>query len=385
MVALPTGLSLGNPVSVGSRRCHGQGRSVKLGRRYRLACVGMALWAAPVDAGAQSPSQEPKCAPMAPNTAGPGAAQGGPVPKGRIRGPVPRIDIDVTRQGARWAATLTARYPEGGTGTRHLQAATCAELQRAIAVSLSLLDASEASSTGSPSTAAVAGDATVEGGAAASSDDVAAAPSGGDVAPPGAARPPSVSLDAPSETSALASSAAAPDAPAGMEHALGDRSRAAPTVFMRGGGLVATAGGQFVELGVALSGGMWLGSWGARFELSARESVSAISAEGEVGVEIQRLTAELDLCTRASRGVEWGVCGGPRLELVTGLPSRVMDPAPDVVWLPGVGTGVWMRWPIGSDWALWSELQGNVSPWGGDYDLPLLGASLLAGVEWATQ
>jgi hypothetical protein len=155
--------------------------------------------------------------------------------------------------------------------------------------------------------------------------------------------------------------------------------------------LVASGGGRFAELGAALSGGLWLGRWGGRVELGARRTLSSISAEQGVSLELTRVAAALEACSRSGAWLEWGLCAGPRLELVSGLASGPSDPARDLVVLPGMGAGGFLRIPIAPRWALSSELQGawalrgaeaNVRPWGRVYELPRLGASLLVGVEW---
>jgi hypothetical protein len=272
----------------------------------------------------------------------------------------PRVDIDVVQHGDRWAATLTARHPSGATGTRHIEAASCAELERAVAVSLSLLEPADAASHAGLRATAVAPSNT---GAA---DDVDRGP-----APAGA-------------------DAGAPvDAGVGAE--IAPRARGARRGYVRSAALVGSSGGRFAELGAALSGGLWLGRWGGRVEVGARRPLSSISAEHGVSLEFTRIAAALEVCGRSGAWIEWGVCAGPRLELVAGLASGPSDPTSDVVVLPGVGAGGFSSIPIASRWALFGELQGgwalrgaeaHVRPWGRVYELPRLGASLLVGVEW---
>jgi hypothetical protein len=154
---------------------------------------------------------------------------------------------------------------------------------------------------------------------------------------------------------------------------------------------VGSGGGRFAELGAALSGGLWLGRWGGRLEVDVRRPLSAISAEHGVSLELTRIAAALEVCGRSGAWIEWGLCAGPRLELVAGLASGPSDPTSDVVALPGVGAGTFLRVPVASRWALFGELQAswalrgaeaNVLPWGRVYELPGLGMSLLVGVEW---
>jgi hypothetical protein len=160
--------------------------------------------------------------------------------------------------------------------------------------------------------------------------------------------------------------------------------------FVRAAALVGSGGGQFAELGGALSGGHWLGSWGGRIEVGARRALSSVSADHGVALELTRYAAELDLCRRTGDGLQWGGCAGPRLERVAGLASGPSNPESDAVWLPGVGAGVFLRIPLMSRWSLSSELQGswalraaeaNVRPWGRVYELPRLGGNLLVGIE----
>ena len=97
-------------------------------------------------------------------------------------------------------------------------------------------------------------------------------------------------------------------------------------------------------------------------------------------------------CARLSGTVEVAFCGGPRLELLRGLAVGPSEPASDLAWLPGVGSGGWLRLPVSDSWALSAELQASwslrraqasVVPWGKLYVLPRFGAGLLLGAEWA--
>jgi hypothetical protein len=284
----------------------------------------------------------------------------------------PRVDIDVVQHGASWAATLTARHPSGATGTRHIEAASCAELERAVAVSLSLLEPANAASPASPRASAVAPRNTR------AASDVAFG-----LAPAALA-----DRGAPSAGSS-AVGGAPPDAGASTE--IAPQTRDARHGYVRSTALIGSGGGQFAELGAALSGGLWLGRWGGRLEVGARRPLSPISAEHGVSLELTRLTAAFEACGRSGVWIEWGLCAGPRLELVAGLASGPSDPASDVVVVPGVGAGGFSNIPIAPRWALFGELQASwalrgaearVRPWGRVYELPRLGASLLVGAEW---
>jgi hypothetical protein len=303
-----------------------------------------------------------------------GADCGGPTrgsastPDGRE----PRVDIDVVQHGAGWAATLTARYPSGATGSRHIEAASCAELERAVAVSLSLLEPADAASPGSQGVPPVAPSNTRAANAVASGPAPASDADRG--APP-----------------ARSSDVGGPPVDAGVGAEIAPRVRGARRGFVRAAALAGSGGGRFAELGAALAGGLWLGRWGGRLEVGVRRPLSSISAEHGVSLELTRLAAAFEACGRSGAWIEWGLCAGPRLELVAGLASGPSDPTSDLVLLPGLGAGGFLRIPIASSWALSSELQGswalrgaeaNVLPWGRVYELPRLGASLLVGVEW---
>jgi hypothetical protein len=169
-----------------------------------------------------------------------------------------------------------------------------------------------------------------------------------------------------------------------------DESRHPPRRFLRLAALAGSSGGQFMELGGALSGGLWLGHWGGRVEVAARRALSSVSADQGVSLELTRYVAALDLCGRSGEVLQWGLCAGPRLERVAGLASGPSNPASDAVWLPGIGAGAFASLPIAWHWSLYSELQGswalraaeaNVRPWGRVYELPRLGGNLLVGIE----
>jgi hypothetical protein len=289
-----------------------------------------------------------------------------------LDGHEPRVDIDVVQHAARWAATLTARYPSGASGTRHIEATSCAELERAVAVSLSLLEPADAASAAGRRVPPVAP----------SNTPVANAEASGPAPTAGADR---------GAPSAGSSDVGGPPVDAGVDAEIASRATAARRGYVRSAALVGSGGGRFAELGAALSGGLWLGRWGGRLQVAARKPLSSISAEHGVSLEFTRVAAALEVCGRSGGWIEWGLCAGPRLELVTGLASGPSDPASDGVVLPGMGAGGFSSIPIASRWALFGELQAswalrgaeaNVRPWGRVYELPRLGASLLVGMEW---
>jgi hypothetical protein len=298
-----------------------------------------------------------------------GADCGAPTPGSAAArdGHEPRVDIDVVQHDAGWAATLTARHPSGATGTRHIEAASCAELERAVSVSLSLLEPADAASHArlrapavAPSNTGAANDVASEPAPAAGADGSAPVDAG-------------VSLDT------------------GVSTELAPRTRGTRRGYVRSAALVGSGGGRFAELGAALSGGLWLGHWGGRLAVDARRPLASISAEHGVSLELTRLAAAFEVCGRNGAWIEWGLCAGPRLELVAGLASGPSDAGSDRVVLPGVGAGGFSSVPIASRWELFGELQASwalrgaeahVRPWGRVYELPRLGASLLVGVEW---
>lgn len=288
------------------------------------------------------------------------------------QGHEPRVDIAVVQHGAGWAATLTARYPSGAIGTRHIEAVSCAELERAVAVSLSLLEPADAEGASGPDVPSVAPSNTPAPNAGISE---AAPAAGGDG----------------SAVSTQSLDAGGPPLDAGVSAEVSPQARGPRQGFVRAAALVGSGGGRFAELGGALSGGLWLGRWGGRLEVGARRPLSALPAERGVSLELTRFTAGFDVCGRSGAWIEWGLCAGPRLELVAGLASGPSDPTSDMVLLPGLGAGVFLTLPIASRWSLSSELQGSwalrgaeatVRPWGSVYELPGLGASLLFGVAW---
>jgi hypothetical protein len=333
---------------------------VSRARRGLLACLGALSLYAARDARAEVLWHGADCGA---STAGSAATSDGREP---------RVDIDVVQHGGGWAATLTARYPSGATGTRHIEAASCPELERAVAVSLSLLEPTERRSTATRRASSVASRNTR------AADEVARGPA-----------PAAADRGAPS---ARGSDAGGPPVDSGVAVESAPQARDARRGFVRSAALVGTGGGRFAELGAALSGGLWFGRWGGRLEVGARRPLSSIPAEHGVSLELTRVAAALEACGRSGTWIEWGLCAGPRLELVAGLASGPSDPTSDGVVLPGVGAGSFLRIPIAREWAFSSELQGSwalrgaeahVLPWGRVYELPRLGVSLLVGVEWA--
>jgi hypothetical protein len=339
-----------------------------------VACAGALLLGAPREARAEVIWHGAPC----------GAASQNPVAPGRVEDVgAPRVDIDVVERGAHWVATLTARYPDGSTGTRSIQAATCAELERAVEVSLSLLEPVEEQPASAPNADILGGDATA--GSSAPAAVLEAVPSTPASSAAGASGV-SGTFVPPSPVSVLT-----PPADAGGGSEAARPSPRGALGFVRAVALLGSAGGKFYEAGAAFAGGLWFGPWGGRVELSLRRPLSPVSAEHAVSLELQRVAAALDGCVRRRASIEWGLCGGPRLELVTGLSAGPSDPARDSAWLPALGGGAWVRVPIAPRWALSSELQGswslrraevNVLPWGRVYELPRLGVSLLTGIEW---
>jgi len=99
----------------------------------------------------------------------------------------------------------------------------------------------------------------------------------------------------------------------------------------------------------------------------------------------------MELCARTGRGLEWALCGGPRLELLHAVVPRLSQPVSDTVWLPELGASGRLRLPVAGSVAVSVELQGiwsmlraraRVAPWGSVYELPAVGTSVLLGAEW---
>ena len=333
--------------------------------RSRAALLTLLVLLAAPGARAQLAPPEASC-PVAPEWARSADAREGPA----------SVQVRISGGPSHWLATLRVRYENGSAGLRQLSAASCAELQRAVAVTLSLLEASSSLPEPdiAPGTVAAAAKAARESPVPVSS----AAP---DVAP-------SVAL-APALLAAARRAGNTEDA--GPERDGQEPDAHARRGFLRVSSLWAIAGDRFAELGAALAGGVWLGSWGARAELSARQPLVRVPAERGFSLQLQRYALGLEPCVRRLGAVEWGVCTGPRLELVRGLAVGPSEPAADAVWLPGWGGGSWLRLPLSATWALSAELQSSwslrraqasVLPWGKIYELPRLDSSLLFGAEW---
>jgi hypothetical protein len=319
----------------------------------------------------------------------------------------PAVEVVVSGEQGRWVAILLVRYESGSSGTRRISARSCAELQRAVAVTLSLLDPASGLPEPEPRLA--------DDGSAQRTALQQAAPRGAD--PQQAALPLAperattavAAADVPAQVSlssvvalppAAERSLAAPESGVEVvgrevEGPTPEAPRVAPSPlegFVRASSLLAIAGGRFGELGAALASGAWLGAWGARVELSARRPLAKLTAAHDFTLQLERYAAAVEPCVRLSRGVELAVCGGPRLELLRGLAVGPSTPESDLVWLPGVGSGSWLRLPVSDSWSLSAELQASwslrraqasVVPWGKVYELPRWGAGLLLGAEWA--
>jgi hypothetical protein len=364
-----------------------------LSRASRVALLLAPLfgWLAPGRAVAQSsPSPTVSCA----------VASAEPTAVADTSDP-PAVEVVVSGEQGRWLATLRVRYGNGSSGTRRISARSCAELQRAVAVTLSLLD---------PASALPEPDAplAVDGSARQSALQQSAvqqsapqlAPERANTAVAAATVPARASPSSVASPPAAARSLAAPELRAGVvgrevEGPTPEAPRVAPSPlegFVRASSLVAIAGSRFGELGAALASGVWLGTWGARLELSARRPLAKLTAAHDFTLQLERYTAAVEPCARLSGAVELAVCGGPRLELLRGLAVGPSVPESDLVWLPGVGSGSWLRLPVSASWSLSAELQASwslrraqasVVPWGRVYELPRFGAGLLLGAEWA--
>ncbi|MEO8180737.1 MAG: hypothetical protein ABI895_18035 [Deltaproteobacteria bacterium] len=299
------------------------------------------------------------------------------------------VQVRTTGGPSHWLATLSVRYANGSAGTRQLSARSCAELERAVAVTLSLLESGAPLADPPVSPPSPVSPPAQREPVAAADGAARAAPARPRAAPPVVAPPvvaPVVAALAPPGRLASSTEDAGPE-----RDGLEPDARSLHG-FLRVSSLLAVAGSRFGELGAALAGGLWLGSYGARAELSARRPLASVPATHGFSLQLQRYAAAFEPCVRRRGAVDWAVCSGPRLEWVRGLALGPSDPAPDQVWLPGWGGGTWLRLPLSDSWALsaglqasWSlrRAQASVAPWGKVYELPRLGSSLLLGAEWA--
>jgi hypothetical protein len=291
----------------------------------------------------------------------------------------PRVEVALSQERARWTAKVSASYASGSAGVREISARSCAELLRGVSVAVSLLEptASEPEVDASePATAAA-----VEASAQTDADF--------ERAPSTAAAQPSAPVQHPARASARAP--ASPQQDGGFAPSAATR-RGAPAWSVRASSLFGLAGNSTPELGAALSAARWWRSWGTRLGLSARQPLGSLRAEHGVSVELQRFDSSLELCARSVRTVRWGLCAGPRLEVVRGMSLGLSSPASDLIWLPELGAASWLSLPMTERWALSAELRGNwsarrafarVEPWGRVYELPQLDSALLLGAEWS--
>ena len=291
----------------------------------------------------------------------------------------PRVEIALSEHGARWTARLTASYANGSVGVREISARSCTQLLRGVSVAVSLLEPTASESEPSAPAAQSATELAPPAIEPAASEAVAW---------PAASQPPPVSQERPRAPSRVSASPLQDDGLALSS----ETRRASPAWILRASSLFALAGNSTPELGAALGAAAWWNGWGARLGLSARRPFGAIRAEHGVSVDLQRFDSSLELCARSVRAVPWGLCAGPRLELVRGRSIGPSRPASDLIWLPGLGAASWLSLPVTESWALSAELRGSwsarrafagVAPWGRVYELPQLDSAVLIGAEWS--
>lgn len=301
----------------------------------------------------------------------------------------PRVEVALSEHDARWTAKLQASYANGSVGVRTISARSCAQLLRGVSIAVSLLEptAPELEREGVESSAAPADAAKLS--AAEPTTPEPASPAPEPAAPERAAATPEP-LPPPVQREA---SAQPPSAvrDTGPEASAGAR-RAASAWSLRVSSLFGLAGTSTPELGAALHAGAWWNGWGTRLGVSARRPLGSIAAEHEVSVDLQRFDGSLELCGRTVRAIRWGLCAGPRLELVRGMSLGPSRPASDLIWLPELGAASWLSLPVTPRWALSAELRSSwsarrafarVAPWGRVYELPQLDSALLVGAEWS--
>jgi hypothetical protein len=294
------------------------------------------------------------------------------------------VEVVLSEHDARWTAKLQASYGNGSVGVREISARSCAQLLRGVSVALSLLEPTAPESESAEGSAA---GAELRAGEPATPE--AATPASPEpAAPESAAAPPAPSpspqhVASPQPSSAVQDSGPEPSAPA---------RRASRAWSLRVSSLFGLAGNSTPELGAALDAGAWWNGWGTRAGLSARQPFGSIGAEHGISVDLQRFDGSLELCGRTVRAIRWGLCAGPRLELVRGMSLGPSRPASDLIWLPQLGAASWLSLPVTSRWAVSAELRSSwsarrafarVAPWGRVYELPQLDSAVLVGAEWS--
>jgi hypothetical protein len=305
----------------------------------------------------------------------------------------PRVEVALSQHDTRWTAKLQASYANGSIGVREISARSCAQLLRGVSVAVSLLEPTALDADGS-----VAehdrDEATLQSGAFERATPEPETPAPKPVLPERAPPPPA--SPPPASPPPAGQRAAAPVPASVLEDAGAQPSvraqRASSDWSLRVSSLLGLAGNSTPELGAALSAAAWWQGWGTRVGLSARQPVGLIRAEHEVSVDLQRFDSSLELCARTLRALRWGLCAGPRLEIVRGMSLGPSSPASDLIWLPELGAASWLSFPVTERWALSAELRSSwsarrafarVAPWGRVYELPQLDSALLIGAEWS--
>jgi len=314
------------------------------------------------------------------------------------------VTVHIRERSGRWLGHIDADYPDGHRGSRELGASSCAELTRAIAVTLSLLQGETVAARAAgferadalperapdPSRSAAAQPAGAAPPAtetaalsrepARPSADLGSAPAEPE---PAAAEPPVPLLVAAAQVRMNGPSEAALAAPASAEAARG--------VTLNLSSLVAAEGTSFVELGGALAAALWLGSWGARLQGTGRWPVASVAAQHQIDVRFQRLSAALEGCHRLE-APRLGLCAGFRLEQLQAHAPALRDPSGKALWLPALGGGASFALPAGHGVAYSAELQSHfrlqpatlsAEPWGVVYTLPGWDVLLAIGADWS--
>jgi hypothetical protein len=236
--------------------------------------------------------------------------------------------VSIHDEGSEWHAELHT-LQQGRRGQRHLVAASCEELSRAVEVVLSLV----------------------------ASDDI------GENEGVSETRPQTMEAPAPSDettTPSVYSERTVAPARVPLDSTPAPSRTAPPFVAGTFGRLAASLGwveGSTFGAGAQLAATHYEASWGG--EIALQGTAPWATPEGDNGAAIDMQFYELAAlgCHRWTPGALFAICAGPRLELVRGRASEVEAPSNDFALLPGVGVGVRMRgsararvsWKIGAD------------------------------------
>lgn len=268
--------------------------------------------------------------------------------------------VSIRDAGSEWHADLRT-LQEGRRGQRHLVAASCEELSRAVEVVLSLL-ASERNEN---------------------ADDASAA-----------------NPASPEDTSVVTSEATASPsvytertvAPAPFDSAPAPAIADAWTTETFGR-LAASLGwveGSTLGVGAQLAATHYETAWGGELALQGQAPWTSREAENGASIDMQFYEVVALGCHRWASAALLSACAGPRLELLRARASDVNSPESDFAFLPGVVVGFRVRgsaaarvsWMIGADAHVrLRAARFNVEPEGHVLTLSPFGARFLMGPD----